>query len=64
MTGFLDFLFELGQTLCLLGLLYGAYLCIRFQDTFGRDEAPEKIAASRRARAEMPLRESFGHYID
>ena len=35
-----DFLFALGQVLCVLGLLYGAYLCI----TFAPEEKPSKAA--------------------
>ena len=40
-----DFLFALGQVLCILGLLHGAYLSLTY-----RQEDPEESASTRPAR--------------
>ena len=63
MTGWVNFLFDLGEALFLLGLVYGGYLVVRFRGAIDLDDTGERISTARRARAEMPPWESFGLYI-
>ena len=61
----LDFLFVCGQVLCLIGFLYGAYLAIRYGDTFKPTEGqkPKRVALGPEADRRLPWDIDVGYYL-